>query len=1072
MTTSLNDVLSGGLVELVSDLICVCRGGTIERINAAGVRMLGVGDRSVLLGRQLVDFIHADFRDIVEDGLEVLAEEPEAVPLILVRPDGRVIEVELRAHLLNPGEDAAMVAILARDITERTRATETLLRSEERYRRLVELALDFTCVCTGGEVTFLNAAGLRLLGAEASDVKGRKLADFVQADYRPLFEELDVLAAEERPVPMKLRRLDGGTVDVELKVMPLGAAAERLFMIEARDVSDHKRAAERLREREQRLQGIMDSVGEGIVVADERGLIQSFNPTAQRIFGYAAREAIGRNLAMLMPQPIGDGHDRMMSDYLRSGVGKVLGIGREMEGRRKDGSVFPIELNVTELKRGRERLFIGIIRDITERKRHEEALRRARDELEARVRERTRELERLSRETGQILNSAGEGIIGLDPSLTVTFANPAAAQTFGVGVGELVGVDLGELMALAPGDTDLGSGQTMFLRRDGGSFPGEFASAPIEEDGRQVGRVMVFRDITERRRNEAKLRLAATVFERATEAIVVLDAEHRVTAVNPAFSDITGYAAEEVVGKPPTFFTSGQCEADVIDAMWQTVHETGRWGGELWNLRKNGERYAERLAITAIRDSAGVATQYVILCSDVTQRKLDEERIRYQANYDALTGLPNRTLFVDRLQQAVATAARADQMVGLMFIDLDGFKLVNDTLGHDMGDALLKEAGNRLLGCVRSADTVARLGGDEFTVIMPDLRDIRNASIVAQRIIESLRQPFELGGREAFVSASIGITSFPGDADDTASLLKNADAAMYRAKEQGKANYQFYTQDLNVEVNERLVIKNGLSKALEREEFTLYYQPKISVQNGAITGVEALLRWRNPELGMVSPVKFIPVMEETGLIGPVGEWAIEVACLQHKAWAETGFRLRVAVNLSVRQLREPGLAKTVERLLTRTGVDPSGLELEITESMIMKDTENAVAVLRELHEMGIHLAMDDFGTGYSSLSYLKRFPLHTIKIDRSFVRDIATNTDDHEIIKTIISMGHSLRRRIVAEGVETEEQLAILRRLRCDEMQGYLVSPPVPAAEVSRLLNQGDRGQGVAFALPEGVSGG
>ncbi len=1068
----IGDMVAGGLLDLVPDLMCVCKDGLVRSINAAGLRMLGAESPAAVLGQSFAQFVHPDLREILDMGLDMLAEEAEAVPLIFLRPDGRQVEVELTAHLIVDHDGMPAVALHARDVTERTRAAEVVLRSEDRYRRLVEQALDCTCVIGGGLVTFINGAGVRLFGAtNAFEVVGRRISELVHDDYQAVFDGgLDVLADEDGPLPLKMRRFDGRVIDAEVAVMRLGGGSDDVFMLEARDVTELKQSAEALREREQRLQGIMDAVAEGIVVADDRGIIQSVNPAALSTFGYTHAELAGRNLAVLMPSGHAVRHDSYMRDYERTHQPKVLGMGRELEGQRKDGSVFPVELNVAELKRGRQRLFIGVIRDITERKRAEEALRRANDELELRVEERTRELARLSSETRQILNSAKEGIVGLDSDLMITFANPAAAAMIGWPVDELVGKSVLSLMA-QPGMRALfgGSCQLELRRRDGSTFPSELASAPIEEGSHLTGHVVVFRDITERLRAEESQRLAATVFERTNEAIIVLNSDHRVTAVNPAFTAITGYHAEDVMGRHPSFLTSGLNEAESYNDIWEAVRHDGRWEGELWNLRKNGERYAERLAITAIHDDSGAVRDYVVLSSDITQRKLDEERIRYQANYDALTGLPNRALFMDRLTQAVATAGRSGQMVGLMFIDLDGFKLVNDTLGHDIGDKLLQEAGRRLGSCIRTADTVARLGGDEFTIIMPDLRDIRNAPIVAQRIIESLELPFSFGNREAFVSASIGITSFPDDAQDTHSLLKNADAAMYRAKEQGKANYQFFTQDLNADISERMVIKNGLTKALEREEFTLYYQPKIGLVDGCITGVEGLLRWRNPELGMVSPVKFIPIMEETGMIGPVGEWVIEVACQQHKQWAAEGFPIRVAVNLSVRQLRQPGLAKTVDRILSAAGIPPSGLELEITESMIMKDTENAVSILRELHEMGIHLAMDDFGTGYSSLSYLKRFPLHTIKIDRSFVNDIAVDTDDHEIIKTIITMGHSLRRRIVAEGVETVEQLAILKRLACDEIQGYLVSPPVPAVELSRLLKLHESSNGQARFLPEGV---
>ncbi|MBI2236838.1 MAG: EAL domain-containing protein [Magnetospirillum sp.] len=564
------------------------------------------------------------------------------------------------------------------------------------------------------------------------------------------------------------------------------------------------------------------------------------------------------------------------------------------------------------------------------------------------------------------------------------------------------------------------------------------------------------RDLTHRMDAAAALRdptLAARVFETTLEGILVLDATRRVTAANPAASEITGYRAADLMGAMPPFLAARIIGAETSRLLWDTAAATGRWQGELWSVRKDERPFAARFGVSAVPGGDGRPSQFVVTFSDITRSKTDEDRIRRQATYDQLTNLPNRSLFLDRLGQAVHLADRSGQMVGLMFIDLDGFKLVNDTLGHHVGDMLLQETGRRLLLCVRAGDTVARLGGDEFTVLMPNLGNYRNAPRVAQRILDSLRKPFDLGGKEAFVSGSIGITVFPDDADSAETMLKNADAAMYRAKEMGKANYQFFTSDMNDAVAERLTIKNGLSKALERNELMLWFQPKLDLASGTVTGVEGLLRWQAAELGMVSPAKFIPVMEETGLIGQVGEWVLTAASRQYRAWAKEGLgHLRVAVNLSVRQLRQPGFVAMVERVLAEAGIPADGIELEITESMIMNDTEHAIATLKRLSAMGIKLAMDDFGTGYSSLSYLKRFPVDSIKIDRSFISNIATDTDDHEIIRTIITMGHSLRRRIVAEGVETREQAAILKRLGCDEIQGYLLSPPVPAQEIKTMI--------------------
>ena len=547
--------------------------------------------------------------------------------------------------------------------------------------------------------------------------------------------------------------------------------------------------------------------------------------------------------------------------------------------------------------------------------------------------------------------------------------------------------------------------------------------------------------------------LSAQVFQTASEGIMVLDHDLRITMVNPAFTQITGWLSSELIGRKPPQLTRDDTDHQAGLLMYETAKTSGRWQGEQWNLRRDGERYAERIGISTIHDEQGEVMQYVVVFSDITKRKLDEERIRKQANFDALTGLPNRALFLDRLGQTVNQASRNDQMVGLMFIDLDGFKLVNDTLGHDMGDLLLQEAGRRLSACIRSGDTVARLGGDEFTILMPNLGTYQNAPLVAGRVLESLKKPFDLAGKEAFVSASIGITVYPDDARDAPTMLKNADAAMYRAKELGKANFQFFTADMNAAVEERLAIKTGLLRALEMDELTLHFQPKKDLKSGEITGVEALLRWDAPDLGRVSPAKFIPVMEEAGLMGRVGEWAIEAACRHFRSWTDRAMMApRVAINLSVRQLRAPGFVETIERILHRCGVGPEALEFEITEGMVAKDTKNAVALLQRLSDMGIRLSMDDFGTGTSSLSVIKQFPVDSVKIDRSFIADLGGDADSDAITRTIISMGHSLRRRIIAEGVETESQMESLRGMGCDEIQGYVLAPPLPADQLEDFL--------------------
>lgn len=439
------------------------------------------------------------------------------------------------------------------------------------------------------------------------------------------------------------------------------------------------------------------------------------------------------------------------------------------------------------------------------------------------------------------------------------------------------------------------------------------------------------------------------------------------------------------------------------------------------------------------------------------ERRVEEATrdLAYLAQYDSLTGLANRGLFRDRLAQALARADRHERLVALLFLDLDGFKAINDTLGHDAGDNLLKTVADRLRGCVRRADTVARLGGDEFAVILEGVSRIGDATAVAQKILDTVALPFILNGQEVFVTTSIGIAVYRRDGEDAEALTKNADTAMYRAKEQGRSTYQIYTADLHEKILQRLALESGLRRALERGEFLLYYQPRVNLRSGAITGMEALLRWRHPERGLVSPVEFIPVAEESGLIIPIGEWVLREACAQSRAWHAAGLpRLRVAVNLSARQFRHKDLAEAVARIVAETGLEPEWLELELTEGFLMENTQASSATLAALKAMGLRISIDDFGTGYSSLNYLQRFPIDTLKIDQSFVRGIPTDPDAAAIVTAIIALAHSLRLEVVAEGAETKEQIEFLKAQGCDEIQGYLFSPPLPAAAFVQFVRE------------------
>jgi len=580
--------------------------------------------------------------------------------------------------------------------------------------------------------------------------------------------------------------------------------------------------------------------------------------------------------------------------------------------------------------------------------------------------------------------------------------------------------------------------------------------APLREAaGKLKYFIHVIEDISNKKEAEESLKLAATVFDNSAEAIIVTDAHSNILSVNNSFTKMTGYTAEEVVGKNPRILSAKVHDSEFYKLMWTAVDNTGLWQGEIWNRRKNGEVYPTWLTISAVRDAKGKITNYVGISQDITSRKETEERLNHLANHDALTGLPNRTLFSDRLNNALARGKRYGQNLAILFLDLDRFKVINDTLGHDVGDLLLQNLALRLSQSLRGADTVARWGGDEFIVLLGEIHTSQDAAAAARRILNLFSDPFILGGQEIFVTASIGISIYPKDGDDAQMLLSNADTAMYRAKEQGKNNYQFYTAEMNATALERLRLESDLRRALERGEFLLYYQPKINISSGQIVGVEALIRWNHPVRGMVPPQDFIPLAEETGLIVPIGEWVLKTACRQNFDWHTSGISsIRVAVNVSTQQFRKENLTETIDRILRETNLENCLLELEITESVMMEDMERAIIVMSELSDRGIHFSIDDFGTGYSSLVYLKRFPINILKIDRSLVRHIPANPDDTAIASAIISLGKSLKLKVVAEGVETQEQLSFFRNQECDEVQGYLFSHPLPAKEMTELLQQ------------------
>jgi len=589
------------------------------------------------------------------------------------------------------------------------------------------------------------------------------------------------------------------------------------------------------------------------------------------------------------------------------------------------------------------------------------------------------------------------------------------------------------------------------LRADGRKIPIELRLVLVwDEHGAFEGVLGVGRDISQQRRAEKDLRMAATVFEHSTSAILITDPAGYIVQANEAFSRVSGYAVSQVLDQLPNMLTVDEQQEAHLRYVLKQLHQHSTWEGEVWLKRRNGEHYPAWVGITAVLDDEGDLASYVCFFTDISERKASEQRIHRLAYYDALTHLPNRTLFQDRLHTALQSAERQKSWVVLMFLDLDRFKPINDSLGHAAGDRMLKEMATRLLDCVDDDDTVARMGGDEFTLLLQprSSREIalNRAIHVAEQILASLVKPFVLEGREFFVTASIGIALSPQDGNELSQLMKNADTAMYHAKERGKNNFQFYQADMNASALERLELESDLRHALEQQEFILYYQPQFSGDGKRLTGAEALLRWRHPRRGLVPPGDFIPVLEELGLVVDVGDWVISEACRQLKAWHQAKVRVpKVSVNISARQFSDGQLGMRIATILKDTGLPPACLELELTESILMREVSEAMQILDGLKNLGLSIAVDDFGTGYSSLNYLKQFPIDVLKIDRTFVDGLPSGEQDAQIARAIIAMAHSLNLAVIAEGVETHEQLDFLREHGCDEVQGYLFGRPMPA---------------------------
>ncbi len=918
-----------------------------------------------------------------------------------------------------------------------------------------------------GVILAANAAVCELLGRGAGEVIGRPFTDFIEPrDRAALAGRLDRLMRG----PLRVLRRDIRFVHARgplvWTALTLSLAADSLkegggggmagldrpqwLVAVVRDISDSKQMEQMLLASERRHRTIFSALSEGFAEVDGDGRVVEVNDALCGMLGVGRQDIVGRPLTGFLTSE-GAAALAVELDRRDGLMERAFSLSfRHAQGREVLTQIYPAGLadrpGAGSSTRGG---FIAVIVDTTERSLAERAL--------AASEERYRRL----------VDSMQDGLILLRDG-RFEFVNEAAGRIVGLSPAVLMGRPF--LSVVASEDQALITDR--YERRlRGEPVPKEYEVRLVRADGSRAVvnlhttlitapdgarlHIATVKDITERKRIEDELRTLSSALDQSAAAVVITDARGIIEYVNDRFTKLTGWDAAEVKGRPADILADpdGGPEAD---AMAKAMSQGRPWKGEARGRRKTGEVYWEHTSIAPVRDADGGITHYVAVKEDITRRKESEQRVWQQANYDTVTGLPNRVLFQDRLAQSLTRARRRGERLCVMFIDLDRFKYVNDTLGHEAGDELLREVGVRLASCVRESDTVARLAGDEFTVLLPDPGADKDITAVAARILEMLRERFLIaGGREVFVGGSIGVALFPSDGEDTGTLLKNADTAMYRAKENGRNTYQFYTPEMNADALSRLLLETDLRRAVERGELVVHFQPVVDAATRAVTGAEALVRWNHPERGLVPPGDFLPVAEEIGLIQEIGLMVLRAACHEAAVWRAAGHDdLVVSVNIADRQVTSGRLHGLVAEVLTETGLPARHLALEVGESLLVRDLPVIDEVLGGIAAQGVRLVVDDFGTGYSSLQHLRRFPFGTLKLDRSFVRDVLEDAGDKVLVETVIAMARKLGLSVVAGGVETTAQLDWLLSQYCDLFQGFLFGRPLPPQEFRVLLGR------------------
>jgi len=1021
---------------------------------------------------------------------------------LLKRPALLAQEVRRHTRLLDNEKDA-----LEQEIAGRLEAEKMLERSHRLLDSIFEHIPGMIVLKRASDrrIARINRSGEQILGRTRQTLIGRSNDEIYERNLADRLNQSDdevvsSLAPQEIPLEHLTMPGQAGRWIKLRKTALLGETGAPEYILEfGQDVTEQEQLDLRLREHLHFLEQLIDAIPGPLYFKDTKGRFIGVNSSYEKYIGVKRAEISGKSVFDIESPPLAYMHHRADMDLLVAGghqsyessVSNANGDARDVLFHKAvfhqtDGGVGGI---------------VGILLDITERKQAEQQVAQLNrlltllsDANQAIVR--IREPARLLTFVAELLCQSGKFPIAwvhLASNQQILIAENCRAQE-GL-IQEVIDSRRGSPGGIAENPLYCNVAdcfESPLLKQLGSHGLQAYIHLPLRQQGQAVGHIGILdvsldafsgndRQLIEdlannlshalesmqaealRQAAAEQLELAARVFENSAEGIIITDARNRILMVNKTFSSVTGYTPDEVIGKNPNLLSSGRQEATFYRDMWETLSSDGEWRGEIENRRKNGELYPEWLNISVARQADGTISNYVAVFSDLTKRKEIENRLVFLSHFDTLTALPNRLLFHDQLRHATEQARARQSKVALLTLDLDRFKIFNDTMGHAAGDRLLVEATGRLKACMAPGDSLCRLGGDEFAIIINNIESASDAAAMATACQRRLRKPIALDHHEIHLSASIGISLFPDDADTFEGLISSADSAMYVAIEQGGNAFRFFQQEMNARSAERMRIESRLHHALERGELSVFFQPLICAKSGRIAGAEALLRWHSEELGTVSPAVFIPLMEETQLIRPIGQWVLKKACEENQRWREqSGEELFVAVNLSAVQLADDKLIDDIRKILSDTHFEPRFLEIELTESAVMHDSELGIRTLNQIKDLGINLSIDDFGTGYSSLSYLKQFPLDTLKIDRSFVMDAVGDDNASAIIKAIVAMGHTLGFHIIAEGVEDLEQVSLLREVSVDILQGYYFSRPLPASQFEELLRRTPR-----FTLPK-----